>query len=581
MAEAKVVLVTGASRGFGQGAVRRMAERGHTVVATMRNPGRDAAGTSAGLDDRIVPEELDVTDGDQVRSVVAKALARFGRVDAVVNNAGYGLFGPIEEATDDEIWRQLDTNVLGQWRVLSAVLPAMRDARSGKIVNVSSLAGRLPGPFLGHYAASKHAVEAMSESLRFETGGSGVAVTIVEPGMFASDWQTGNLDVSLPVREGRSAYPQATRALTAFRDQAATRPGSCSVAVAMADIVDLAQRPPLRWPVGNDAVHMIGLRSRVTDEEWRFLTRSGALGEFRKWMREGGAATAAPAARHDWAAPQVVFITGASRGFGEAAARECAARGHHVVATMRSPERDGAKVRQGLDDRIELARVDVTDQASIDAAVRDTIARHGRIDVVVNNAGYGLYGPVEDCSEAEVRRQFDTNFVGQVRVLRAVLPHMREQGHGKVVNVSSLSGVVASPLMGFYAASKHAVEAMSEALADEVEQWGIQVCILQPGMYKSDWQTGNLDVCETVREGRSRLQAGVDRMLAEFRERAATRPGSDAVAAALADIAQLQQPLPLRWPIGDDAIRFIAARRTTADDDWEHQMRAAGWRLDA
>ena len=278
-----------------------------------------------------------------------------------------------------------------------------------------------------------------------------------------------------------------------------------------------------------------------------------------------------------WKDDNVVLITGASRGFGEAAAREIAVRGNTVVATMRNPDRDGAKVRAGFEDRIHVERLDVTDRRAVEDVVAWTIARFGRIDVVINNAGYGLYGPFEELSEEEVRRQLDTNVLGQWRVLQAALPHMRRAGHGKVVNVSSLSGQVPSPLMSFYAASKHAVEAMSEALADEVGPWGVQVTAIQPGMYRSDWQTTNLDVCATYRQGRSAYARGVKRSLEQFRALAATRPGSDAVGAAMADIVQLQQPLPLRWPIGDDALRVIQLRRTTPDEEWERRLREAGW----
>ena len=272
---------------------------------------------------------------------------------------------------------------------------------------------------------------------------------------------------------------------------------------------------------------------------------------------------------------QVVLITGASRGFGEAAARECATRGHHVVATMRSPERDAARVTTGNEERIAVTRIDVTDDASVEAGVRFALERFGRIDVLVNNAGYGLFGPVEDLSAAEALRQFDTNVVGQLRMIRAVMPAMRRAGRGKIVNVSSLSGRVAGPLLGLYAASKHAVEALSEALRFEVAGAGIQVTIVEPGMYRSDWQTGSLDVCEAVREGRSAMQETVERTLAAFRELAATRPGSGAVAMAIADIVELQQPLPMRWPVGDDAVRMIPARLAASDEQWEMMVRTA------
>ena len=574
----QVVLITGASRGFGAAAAQRIASRGNTVVATMRNPARDGAATVGPHIGRIHPMQLDVTDARAVEAVVGAAIKRFGRIDAVINNAGYGLFGPVEEATEDEAWRQFDTNVLGQWRVAKAVLPHMRDRGRGKIVNVSSTAGRMTTPLLGMYAASKHAVEAMTEALRFEVGGLGVEVCILEPGMFRSDWQTTNLDVSGPLREGRSAYaPAVERALAEFRAVAATRPGSASVAAALADIVQLEQRLPMRWPVGNDATHMIPLHSASSDEEWQQLRQSGVLGNWRRPMWRPEELPAGGIPQEAWLPGAVVFITGASRGFGEAAAREIAARGGTVVATMRNPERDAPGVIAGFEDAIDPVELDVTDGPAVERTVHDVIARFGRIDAVINNAGYGLYGPFEDLSEEEVRREFDTNLFGQWRVAKAVLPHMRERRRGKIVNVSSLSGQVASPMMAFYAACKHAIEAMSEALAGELLPWNVQVCIMQPGMYRSDWQTTNLDVCAAYREGRSPYARGIERQLQGFRALAITRPGSDAVAAAMADAVELQQPLPLRWPIGNDCVQLIQRRKSTPDETWERELRAAGW----
>lgn len=270
---------------------------------------------------------------------------------------------------------------------------------------------------------------------------------------------------------------------------------------------------------------------------------------------------------------QVVFITGASRGFGFAAAEELIARGHRVAATMRNPDRDGAAV-QALDpDRVAVLRCDVTDRASIDAAARGARERFGRIDALFNNAGYGLYGPIEDLSEDEILRQMDTNFVGQIRVAQALLPTMREQRAGKIINVSSLAGRIVGPLMGLYAASKWAVEAMSEALRYEVSRWGVDVTILEPGMYRSDWQTTNLDVAAAVREGRSVYQQSAEHALAEFRKRAATRPGSRSVATAVADIVELVQQLPMRWPVGEDTVQTIRLREAMTDLEWEERLR--------
>lgn len=270
---------------------------------------------------------------------------------------------------------------------------------------------------------------------------------------------------------------------------------------------------------------------------------------------------------------QVTLITGASRGFGLAAAEELTARGHPVIATMRNPARDAANLA-GIDpDLVEIIRCDVTERDSIAAAVEAGLARFGRIDALFNNAGYGLYGPVEDLSDDEVLRQLDTNFVGQIRLAQAVLPTMRAQRHGKIVNVSSLAGRIVAPLMGLYAASKWAVEAMSEALRYEVSRWGVDVTILEPGMYASDWQTTNLDVAAAVREGRSPYQQSAELALHTFRTRAATRPGSRSVATAVADIIELEQQLPMRWPVGEDTIQQIRLREAMTDLEWEARVR--------
>ena len=130
----------------------------------------------AGLEDLIQTVRLDVTDPAEVERVVAATLERHGRIDVVVNNAGYGLYGPVECGSEEQLWRQLDTNTFGPLRVVRAVLPSMRARRQGKIVNVTSLSGRIVAPMLAHYAATKYALEALTEGLRFEVGALGVQV---------------------------------------------------------------------------------------------------------------------------------------------------------------------------------------------------------------------------------------------------------------------------------------------------------------------------------------------------------------------------------------------------------------------
>src|SRR5688572_27402252 len=175
--------------------------------------------------------------------------------------------------------------------------------------------------------------------------------------------------------------------------------------------------------------------------------------------------------------PQVILVTGCSTGIGRATALEAAGRGHRVFASARRPEDLADLVAKG----IEAIALDVTDPASIGEAVEQVLRSAGRIDGLVNNAGYGQYGAVEDVSLEEWRAQFEVNLFGTIAVLRAVLPAMRAARGGTVVNVSSVAGRVSIPFAGPYSASKHALEAMSDALRVEVAPFGIRVVLVEPG----------------------------------------------------------------------------------------------------
>jgi NAD(P)-dependent dehydrogenase (short-subunit alcohol dehydrogenase family) len=175
---------------------------------------------------------------------------------------------------------------------------------------------------------------------------------------------------------------------------------------------------------------------------------------------------------------QVVLITGCSSGIGKATALEAAGRGHTVFATSR--EREGARDLEGLDGIRTLA-LDVTDRDSIRIAVEAAIAQAGRVDALVNNAGYGQYGAVEDVTLEQWRRQFDVNLFGAVETARAVLPAMREARRGTIVNVSSVAGKIAIPFAAPYCASKHALEAVSDALRVEVAPFGLRVVVIEAG----------------------------------------------------------------------------------------------------
>ncbi len=185
--DAPVWFITGCSTGFGRDLARLVLERGWRAVVTARDAGR-VADLVVGVEDRALALALDVTDAHQVADAVAAAENRFGRIDVLVNNAGYGYQASVEEGQEDAIRAQFDTNVFGLFALTRAVLPGMRTRRCGHVVNFTSVAGLIGFPGSGYYAASKHAVEGWSDALAAEVGPLGIAVTCVEPGPFRTDW---------------------------------------------------------------------------------------------------------------------------------------------------------------------------------------------------------------------------------------------------------------------------------------------------------------------------------------------------------------------------------------------------------
>ncbi|MEH3104094.1 MAG: oxidoreductase [Sphingomonas phyllosphaerae] len=195
-------------------------------------------------------------------------------------------------------------------------------------------------------------------------------------------------------------------------------------------------------------------------------------------------------------ADPVWFITGCSTGFGRELAKLVLARGWRVVATARDAARV-ADLASGHDDRLLALALDVTDASAITAAVKVAEDRFGRVDVLVNNAGYGYQSSVEEGEEHEIRAQFDANVFGLFAMTRAVLPGMRARRQGAIVNITSVAGLVGFPSSGYYAASKHAVEGFSDALAAEVAPLGISVTCVEPGPFRTDWAGRSLRQTES------------------------------------------------------------------------------------
>jgi NADP-dependent 3-hydroxy acid dehydrogenase YdfG len=254
------------------------------------------------------------------------------------------------------------------------------------------------------------------------------------------------------------------------------------------------------------------------------------------------------------------LITGCSTGIGRATAIELSARGYEVIATARKPETlQDLKVAETL-------ALDVDDDASVAAAVKAA----GAIDVLVNNAGFGLEGAIESVAMAEIKRVFETNVFGAVRMMQAVVPQMRERGRGTVVNVTSTAGIAAPPLGGYYAATKFALEAISEALHIEVGHFGVRVLVIEPGQIETNFGTNVID---------HRLEPGPYQELGSIWLAAQKNlgagdepPGAELVATVIADALE-SDAKKLRWPVGNDAEMIAAARQGMSYDEFEAAMR--------
>ena len=244
--------------------------------------------------------------------------------------------------------------------------------------------------------------------------------------------------------------------------------------------------------------------------------------------------------------PLVWFITGTSQGFGRELVRAALQRGDSVVATSRQPEIVAAAFPDASD-RLLAVTLDLHDPAQIARTVATAVSRFGRIDVLINNAGHGLLGAVEEASDAEIRRVYETNVFGLIRLTQAVLPHLRQQHSGHVVNLSSIGGLVGLPGWGIYNSTKFAVEGLSEALAIELAPLGIGVTIVEPGPFRTDFLGSSLSVAESILPDYEST-AGQTRKAAQ--ERNQNQPGAPALAADAIVQAVTSEDPPLHLPLG-------------------------------
>jgi NAD(P)-dependent dehydrogenase (short-subunit alcohol dehydrogenase family) len=267
-------------------------------------------------------------------------------------------------------------------------------------------------------------------------------------------------------------------------------------------------------------------------------------------------------------ASRAVLITGCSSGIGWATAERLARRGWAVYATARNVEAITPLEESGC----RLLPLDVTDEDSMRDAVEEVEKIEGAVGVLINNAGYSQSGAVEEVPMEKVRRQFETNVFGLVRMCQLVLPGMRGQGRGRIVNLSSMGGRLTFPGGGFYHASKHAVEAISDALRFEVRGFGVDVVIVEPGLIRTSFaQTAVGSMSEEGEGPYASFEAGVARTTREHYERgplAALGGGSEAVAAAIERAISTPRPRA-RYTVTPSAKLLISARRLLPDRAWD------------
>lgn len=271
---------------------------------------------------------------------------------------------------------------------------------------------------------------------------------------------------------------------------------------------------------------------------------------------------------------KVWLITGANSGFGRAFTEAAVSVGDIVVATARRPEAL-ADLVTAHPDRVEALRLDVTDQAAGRAVIDDVIARHGRIDVLVNNAGRTHVGAVEETADDELRDLFDLHFFGPAALIRAVLPHMRARRSGAIVQLSSMGGQLSFAGFGAYSATKFALEGLSEALADELRPLGIKVLIVEPGAFRTGLfgnasTSGQIDDYDSTSGETRRVVATAD----------GTQPGDPAKAAEAVIAALEAEHTPLRLPLGDDSVDAVLAHLESVRTEiatWEKTARATAF----
>jgi NADP-dependent 3-hydroxy acid dehydrogenase YdfG len=277
MSDIGPILITGCSSGIGAATAQRLAGNGHLVYATARRPETLAPAEAAGC--RTLA--LDVTDEDSMVSAVKAVVSEHGRVGALVNNAGYGEYGAIEDVSVDKVRKQFETNVFGLVRMCQLVLPSMREARQGRIVNIGSIGGRLTFPYGGYYHATKHAVEAISDALRFEVAPFGIHVSLFEPGLIATEFANTVSDTLDDTTEDSSPYAAGAARIDSMMHGMYANKAMSVGPGAVAKVIEKAltsKHPQGRYVVPSMTRGLIGFRQILPSRAWDAVMRGAVRG---------------------------------------------------------------------------------------------------------------------------------------------------------------------------------------------------------------------------------------------------------------------------------------------------------------
>lgn len=270
---------------------------------------------------------------------------------------------------------------------------------------------------------------------------------------------------------------------------------------------------------------------------------------------------------------KVAVVTGSSSGIGHEACMLLARAGFNVFATMRSA-RKADQIRKLAQDehlRIQVVELDVTDPQSVKSAIARIISEVGRIDVLVNNAGYGLGGAFEDSSMEEIKDQFETNVFGVIRVTQEVLPHMRKQKSGRIINMSSGAGRLGYPAASIYVGSKHALEGISESLAYEVQPFGIKVSIIEPGVIQTNFANAMV-YARKAQDPSSPYSPIIQRMAGNWTTMMQNASPAEVVAKKVLEAATAESP-DLRYLAGKDVEGWVQARKSMSDAEFFAMIR--------